>query len=142
MRGKRVGTFLVACTIAVLTASGAAGDAQRDAILVELLARAKKDDATFGGFSAERGGAFYRATHQGGKPETPSCTTCHGTSPQEKGKTRAGKDIEPMAISKNPARYTDNATVEKWFGRNCSDVLGRSCTAQEKGDFLTFMISQ
>ena len=28
-------------------------------------------------FSVERGKAFFEATHTGGKPDTPSCTTCH-----------------------------------------------------------------
>jgi hypothetical protein len=89
---------------------------------------------------AERGAAFYRATHPGGKQG--SCTSCHGNSPLDKGKTRAGKDIEPMAVSKSPARYTDRDTVEKWFTRNCQDVLGRACTAKEKGDFITYMMGQ
>jgi hypothetical protein len=47
-----------------------------------------------------------------------------------------------MAVSKSPARYTDQDNVEKWFGRNCSDVLGRACTAREKGDFIAYMIGQ
>jgi hypothetical protein len=32
--------------------------------------------------------------------------------------------------------------VEKWFTRTCQDVLGRACTAQEKGDFITYMMGQ
>jgi hypothetical protein len=47
-----------------------------------------------------------------------------------------------MALSASPARYTDPAKVEKWFKRNCNEVLGRECTPQEKGDWLSFMISQ
>ena len=27
-------------------------------------------------------------------------------------------------------------------GRNCNNVLGRQCTATEKGDFIAFMLSQ
>jgi hypothetical protein len=85
---------------------------------------------------------LYQAAHTGGKQGTGSCTACHGKTPQDTGQTRAGKAIEPMAVSKTPARYTDKATVEKWFTRNCQDVLGRACTAKEKGDFLTYMIGQ
>ena len=96
----------------------------------------------FTGFSTERGATLYQATHTGGKQGTGSCTVCHGTSPQDTGQTRAGKTIEPMAVSKNPARYTDKANIEKWFTRNCQDVLGRACTAKEKGDFLTYMMGQ
>jgi hypothetical protein len=130
-----------AVALAVLLAgSVSSADPRRDAILAELLAQARKDEAGFTRFVAERGAAFYRATHPGGKQG--SCTSCHGNSPLDKGKTRAGKDIEPMAVSKTPARYTDRDTVEKWFARNCQDVLGRPCTAREKGDFITYMMGQ
>ena len=64
------------------------------------------------------------------------------STPQGQGQTRAGKAIEPMAVSKNPARYTNKDDVEKWFTRNCNDVLGRACTAKEKGDFITYMMGQ
>ena len=120
----------------------ACADPRRDAILADLLAQARQAEPGFAGFSAERGAAFYQATHTGGKQGTGSCTACHGKAPQDTGQTRAGKIIEPMAVSKNPVRYTDKATVEKWFTRNCQDVLGRACTAQEKGDFLTYMMGQ
>ncbi len=93
-------------------------------------------------FSPERGRTFFLAKHQGGKPETPSCTTCHTDDPRGPGRTRAGKPIEPMALSVNPRRYTDPKKVEKWFRRNCRSVLGRECTPREKGDFLAFMFSQ
>jgi hypothetical protein len=124
----------------VLAGSALSADPRRDAILAEFLAQARKDEAGFTRFVAERGAAFYRATPPGGKQA--SCTSCHGNSPLDKGKTRAGKDIDPMAVSKSPARYTARDTVEKWFTRNCQDVLGRACTAKEKGDFITYMMGQ
>jgi mono/diheme cytochrome c family protein len=92
-------------------------------------------------FSPERGKAFFEAAHKGGKPATPSCTTCHGINLREAGQTRAGKLIDPMAVSANPDRFTDAAFVEKWFSRNCDSVLGRPCTATEKGDVITYLAS-
>ena len=103
---------------------------------------AKASDPGFSGFSAERGEHLFRTNFSTGKPDTPSCTTCHTTNARNIGQTRAGKDIEPMAASANPKRYSDQAKTEKWFGRNCNNVLGRECTATEKGDFITFMLSQ
>ena len=47
-----------------------------------------------------------------------------------------------MAASVSPARYADPAKVEKWFKRNCNEVLGRACTPLEKGDWLTFVSSR
>ena len=134
--------LLVLVVTVGLLGYAAFADPRRDAILAALLAQARQSEPGFAGFSAERGAAFYQATHTGGKQGTGSCTACHGPSPQGTGQTRAGKTIEPMAVSKNPARYTDKATVEKWFTRNCQDVLGRACTAKEKGDFLTYMMGQ
>ena len=130
----------VIALIGLLAGSALSADPRRDALLAEFLAQARKDEAGFARFVAERGAAFYRATHPGGKQG--SCTSCHGNSPLDKGKTRAGKDIDPMAVSKSPTRYTDRDTVEKWFTRNCQDVLARACTAKEKGDFITYMMGQ
>ncbi len=131
----------VLAALGLLSATPAAADPRREAVVAGLLEQARKEEPGLRAFSAERGAALYRATHQG-KSGASSCTSCHGQRPQEKGQTRLGKAIEPMAVSRNAERYTDAATVEKWFLRNCGDVLGRSCTAKEKGDFITFMAGQ
>ena len=135
--------ILAALAVCVLLPVGQAlADTPRDSILAEFLAQAKSADSGFTGFSATRGETLFRATHAGGKPDTPACTTCHGAAPQNKGRTRAGKEIDPIAVSGAPKRFTDPAEVEKWFGRNCKSVLGRECSAIEKGDFITFMMGQ
>lgn len=90
---------------------------------------------------AARGKAFFLAQHGGGKPDTPSCASCHTSDPAAVGRTRAGKEIAPMAASRAPKRFVDQAETEKWFKRNCADVLGRDCTAQEKSDVLAFLLS-
>ena len=141
MKGSCVLMVLLA-GLGLLAAADVSADPRRDAILAELLAQAQKEEPGLARFSAERGAAFYGATHKGGKQGTGACASCHGSSPQGKGQTRAGKAIEPMAVSKNPARYTNKDDVEKWFARNCNDVLGRPCTAKEKGDFIAFMMAQ
>jgi hypothetical protein len=98
--------------------------------------------AKVSGFSAVRGQALYAQSFSGGKPDTPSCTTCHGKDIRGAGRALTGRTIEPMALSVSPTRYTDPAKVEKWFKRNCTEVLGRECTPQEKGDWLAFVIGQ
>ena len=82
---------------------------------------------------------FAKRTHSNG--ESVSCTSCHTDNPKATGKTRANKFIEPIAPVANKERFTDPAKVEKWFKRNCKDVLERACTDQEKVDFIAFMIS-
>ena len=134
---KQSSLVLAAFAVIVFAAPAAAGPAQ------DKIMKHYQDLAGAGAtFSAERGKAFFMAKHTGGKPKTPACTTCHTTSPLKTGKTRAGKDIAPMALSKTADRFTDLKKVEKWFRRNCRSVLGRECTPNEKGDFLAFMISQ
>lgn len=100
-------------------------------------ASAKLENPAFVDFSAARGEAFYKA-----RTGDVSCATCHGDSPKAHGKhATTGKDILPMAPVVNADRFTDAAKVEKWFGRNCSEVLKRACTASEKGDFIAYLIA-
>ena len=128
---------LLAAATPALAETGA-----RQAILDGFATEARAAEPGFDGFSAERGETLFRTEHASGKPETPACVACHDPDPAQAGETRAGKTIAPMAVSANPERYTDPDKVAKWFGRNCRSVLGRACTAREKGDFLTFMIQQ
>ncbi len=132
----------MAMAIAAFAAQNARAASPQD-MLKKFQAEAQKaGDFPAGGFSAKRGKAFFLARHAGGKPATPSCTTCHTDSPLKAGKTRTGKVIQPMAISRTPDRYSDPEKVAKWFRRNCKSVLGRECTPREKGDFLAYMLSQ
>ncbi len=128
--------MLLLCGLGLLAAAPASADPARDAIL--------KDYASAAGvasFSADAGKTLFQTNHTGGKPDTPSCTTCHTADPRQPGKSRVGKPIEPMAVSANPSRFTDAAKVEKWFRRNCTSVLGRECSAEEKGNIITYLSS-
>lgn len=91
--------------------------------------------------SAARGEKLFLAKRTHSNGESVSCTSCHTDNPKAIGKTRANKLIEPIAPVANKARLTDSEKVEKWFKRNCKDVLERACTDQEKADFIAFMIS-
>lgn len=104
-------------------------------------AQAKTENAAFSGFSVERGAQFFHAERARSDGQKMSCAACHTADPRNQGKTRANKVIEPMATLMNPLRFTDQAKIEKWFGRNCKDVLERICTAQEKGDFIQYLVN-
>ncbi len=87
---------------------------------------------------AERGQALFNQRHGG----EWSCASCHGTPPTGQGKhASTGKSITPLAPAFNPKAFTDTAKVDKWFKRNCKDVLSRECSAQEKADVLAYLIS-
>lgn len=110
-------------------------------LLKQYESQAKQENAAFAGFSADRGASFFRAERMHSSGNKVSCSTCHTSDPRNQGKTRANKVIEPIAPIANPLRFTDAAKVEKWFGRNCKDVLERACTAQEKGDYIRYLIN-
>lgn len=75
--------------------------------------------------------------------EKMSCSTCHTSDLSQEGKHHVtGKTIGPMSARVNPERFTSVKKMEKWFKRNCLDAWGRECTAQEKADFLTFLLTQ
>lgn len=136
---KAVLYAIAAALSAGLAQPGAAAASGIDAQLSRYAAQARAADAGFTGFSVERGAQLHTQRFAGGKPDTPACTSCHGEDPTKAGKTRTGKAIAPMALSVSPDRYADEAKVEKWFGRNCREVMGRECTPLEKGDWLSFM---
>jgi hypothetical protein len=110
-------------------------------LLKQYEVQAKQENVAFAGFSAEKGAGFYKTERAHSDGKKVSCSTCHTADPRNQGKTRANKVIEPMATIANLQRFTDSAKVEKWFGRNCKDVLERACTAQEKGDYIQYLIS-
>jgi cytochrome c peroxidase len=85
-----------------------------------------------------QGQQFFNATHG----REWSCASCHNALPTGDGKhASTGKAITALAPAFNPERFTDPAKSEKWFRRNCKDVLARECTAAEKADVLAWLIS-
>lgn len=71
-----------------------------------------------------------------------SCGSCHGALPTQTGKhASTGKSIGALAPAFNPQRFTDAAKVEKWFRRNCNDVMARECSAAEKADVLSWLMT-
>jgi cytochrome c peroxidase len=87
---------------------------------------------------AARGQTLFSSKH--GKEW--SCSSCHTATPTVEGKhATTGKAIAPMAPAFNPERFADAAKAEKWFRRNCNDVMGRECTAGEKADILAWLLT-
>ena len=88
--------------------------------------------------STARGEQFFNAKH--GKEW--SCASCHENPPNHNTKhIVTGKVIKSLSPNSNPDRFADQAKVEKWFKRNCNDVLARECTAQEKADVLSWLMT-
>jgi len=89
-----------------------------------------------GAAEPSRGERFFNEKHG----REWACATCHGARPIGEGRHAAtGKPIAPLAPAANPQRLTDPAKTEKWFRRNCNDVLGRECSAEEKADVVAWL---
>ena len=128
----------LACLIVLAAASPAAFAETPADFLAAYAQEAKLQNPASRPPSAQQGQRFFTALHG----QEWSCASCHTRNPAGPGKhTVTGKHIEPLAPSANAARFTRQAKVEKWFKRNCNDVLGRACTAQEKGDVLAYLLS-
>ena len=107
-------------------------------VLAALQSEAAKSMPNFQGFSAARGETFFKVRHG----NEWSCTSCHTENPAATGKhAKTDKPIEPIAPAANAERFTNPKKIEKWFKRNCNDVLDRVCTPQEKGDVLSYLLT-
>ena len=136
-------SVLLAIGLIAVGMAAVAAEPARNAIVAAYSQLARSEDSAFKGFSTARGERLYLGPHTGGNTETPACATCHTADPRAPGRhVKTGRAIEPIAVSVNPRRFTDAADVEKRFARDCPNVLGRPCTAAEKGDFLTFLINR
>lgn len=92
------------------------------------------------GFTADGArGKDFASRNWGVSRALPSCATCHTDTPGGPGRHAVtGKTIAALSPAATPARFSDPAKVEKWFKRNCNEVVGRACTAAEKADFIKF----
>ena len=124
-------SLLLACA-AFLGAQALAADTPPAAQLSQRSAAAGKPG------NVAQGQVFFNSQHGG----QWSCASCHGTPPTGDGKhASTGKAIKPLAPAFNPQVFTDSARVDKWFRRNCKDVLSRECSAAEKADVMAYLLS-
>lgn len=95
-------------------------------------------EASSGKASIQRGQQFFTSKHG----REWSCASCHTAVPNQTTEhIVTGKSILPLAPAANEFRFTDAAKSEKWFKRNCKDVLARECTSQEKVDIIAWLLT-
>jgi len=138
---KYVYALLLACGIASLPAHADVAGAK--ALADKYAAIAKNINPDFKGLSAEAGRAFYiKELTLHGKTGKVSCASCHTDNPAAEGKhAETGKKIKSLAPAVESQRFSSIDKVEKNFEKHCMDILGRDCTAQEKGDYITYLLT-
>lgn len=131
---KRAMTIVTLGLAAMIAVPAIAAD-----VVDERLAAYEAEGA--GPFDADKGKAMWTQEFTHAKADKPrSCATCHTDDPRAQGKhAKTGKAIKPLAPSANPERLTEVREIEKWFMRNCKWTVGRKCTAQEKGNLLSYL---
>jgi hypothetical protein len=128
---KWISLLYLLATTALITLSSLS----QAATAVEIL---KKYESLSAPASSARGASFFTSNH--GKEW--SCSSCHDKVPNhDTHHIVTNKLITPLSPNFNAARFTNEAKVEKWFRRNCNDVLGRACTSQEKADVLSWLLT-
>jgi hypothetical protein len=102
---------------------------------------AKTINPDFKGFNPDMGRNFFiRKILVKGKEI--SCSSCHTDNPANPGKhITTHKKIQPLSPVVNEKRFTDLDKIEKNFTDHCNDLLGHDCTAQEKGDYIAYLLT-
>ncbi|MCG3144780.1 MAG: hypothetical protein HONDAALG_02253 [Gammaproteobacteria bacterium] len=132
---------IIAMGFSLIPLAAPAAESGND-LLARYAQQAAEEDPAFNGFSAERGRTLFATEHPHGNDPAMACISCHTEDPRGAGEhRRTGKRIKPLAPSANPERLSNAYKVEKWFTRNCQDVLQRQCTPLEKGDVITWLLS-
>jgi hypothetical protein len=91
--------------------------------------------------SVEDGKAFYNRK-VGVKGKEVSCSSCHTANPADVGKDIVtNKPIKPLSPVTNPKRFSDLDKVEAKFVEHCNDITGSDCTAQDKANYITYLIT-
>ncbi|MBA4178115.1 MAG: cytochrome C [Leptothrix sp. (in: Bacteria)] len=131
-RGPALGALAMALAAGAWMPAAVA--ATPDELLAAYVAQAKQPA------SAERGQKLF--TTNFGRDLGFSCSSCHGAEPVKLGRDQVTeKSIQPLAPAFNPVRFTDKTKTDTWFRLNCRDVVGRDCTAAEKADVLSWLLT-
>lgn len=126
----------------------AAFSAQADMANAEKLAHkysviAKNVNPDFAGPSAADGKFFFNRKIKLANGKDMSCASCHTSNPANEGKhIVTGKAIRPLSPAVNFKRFNDIDKVEDEFTKHCNDIIGSDCTAQEKANYITYLMTE
>jgi hypothetical protein len=127
--------------LGLFSASAFADPASAQKLADKYAVIAKNINPEYKGLSADAGKAFFNRelTIRG---KQIACASCHTTNPANPGKhIVTKKPIKPLAPSANAERFSDVAKVEKNFEKHCLEIIGRDCTAEEKGNYIAYMLT-
>lgn len=136
---KITGFLLLALSVTSLSVQADVDTAK--AVAKKYAVFAKTINPDFKGFLPDMGRNFFKREFTL-KGKQVSCASCHTDNPANPGKhIVTGKPIKPLSPVVEKSRFTDVEKVEKNFVVHCNDILGRDCTAQEKGNYIAYLLT-
>ena len=104
---------------------------------------AKSVNADFAGPSATEGKLFFNRKIKTAAGKAQACASCHTANPADEGKHAVtGRAIRPLSPAVNFKRFSDIYKVEEQFTEHCNDIIGNDCTAAEKTNFITYLMTE
>ena len=139
---KKLSILLVAMLgFSAMSAHASIANAKKLVLIYHTQAIAENKD--FAGPSAEEGKAFFNNKVKTANGKETACASCHTANPADKGKNIVtGKAIQPLSPAVNTKRFSDFDKVEAKFSQHCFDILGEDCTAAQKANYITYVLTE
>lgn len=138
---KKLSIVLVAL-LGLTAFSAQASVANADKLAKIYTAVAQHADAKFAPSEAE-GKAFFNNPVKLANGKETACASCHTANPADSGKhILTGKAIRPLSPVVNEKRFSDFDKVEGQFTKHCNDILGHDCTAAQKANYITYVLTE
>jgi cytochrome c peroxidase len=134
--------FLLLALLGLATFSANADVTNAEKLATKYYSIAKEINPDFKAPSVADGKTFFNRQFTV-KGKKIACASCHTSNPADEGThIVTGKTIRPLSPSVNTKRFTDIDKVEEKFTEHCNDILGADCTAAEKSNFISYLITE
>lgn len=127
--------------LSAISAQASVANAKKLVIIYHTQAIAENKD--FPGPSAEEGKVFFNNKVKAANGKETACASCHTANPADNGKNiETGKTIKPLSPVVNEKRFADFDKVEAKFTQHCVDILGADCTAAQKANYISYVLTE
>ncbi len=139
---KKLSIVLAALlSLSAISAQASVANAKKLIIIYHTQAIAENKD--FPGPSAEEGKVFFNNKVKAANGKETACASCHTANPANNGKNiETGKTIKPLSPFVNEKRFADFEKVEAKFTQHCVDILGADCTAAQKANYISYVLTE
>jgi len=135
--------LLLAALLSLATFSAQASIANAEKMIMIYSTQAKAANAEYTGPTVADGKAFFNRKIKLGNGKETACASCHTANPADNGKNIVTKKtIQPLSPAVNPKRFANFEKVEAKFTQHCTDIIGSDCTAAEKANYITYVLTE